>query len=72
MEAFFENYVNRLEALYSHVEAAIEGLSVDALDWSPGPEMNSIAVLLVHLAGSVRYWIGDVAGGEPSGRDRQA
>ena len=72
MEAFFESYLDRLEELYREAEAAIEGLPVEALDWSPGPEMNSIAVLLVHLAGSVRYWVGDVAGGEPSGRDREA
>jgi hypothetical protein len=32
--------------------------------------MNSVAVLLTHTAGALRYWVGDVAGGKPSGRVR--
>jgi uncharacterized damage-inducible protein DinB len=34
--------------------------------------MNSIAVLVVHLTGAERYWIGDVVMGDVSGRDRAA
>jgi uncharacterized damage-inducible protein DinB len=34
--------------------------------------MNSLAVLAVHVAGSQRYWIGEVAGRDPSQRDRDA
>jgi hypothetical protein len=34
--------------------------------------MNSLAVVVTHLAGAQRYWIGDVVGGEPSGRVREA
>ncbi len=34
--------------------------------------MNSIGALVVHLTGAERYWIGDVAGRDPSGRDRAA
>ena len=33
--------------------------------------MNSIAVLIVHLTGAERYWVGDVASGDPSGRQRE-
>jgi uncharacterized damage-inducible protein DinB len=50
----------------------IEGLPTTALDWSPAPEANSISVLVFHVSGSERYWIGDVAMGEPSDRDREA
>jgi len=32
--------------------------------------MNSLGVLVVHVAGAERYWIGDVVAHEPSGRDR--
>lgn len=46
------------------------GLPAEALDWSPGLEMNSITVLVAHTAASQRYWIGDVAMQEPSGRVR--
>jgi hypothetical protein len=34
--------------------------------------MNSLSVLAVHVAGSERYWTGDVVAGKPSGRDRDA
>ena len=72
MHVTFVNYVERLQRLHADVERAMAGLSQEALDWVPGPEMNSIAVLVVHLTGAERYWIGDVAGREPSGRDRAA
>jgi uncharacterized damage-inducible protein DinB len=34
--------------------------------------MNSIGVLLAHITGSERYWIGDIAAQEPSNRNRDA
>ena len=34
--------------------------------------MNSLCVVVVHATGAERYWIGDVAGRDPSGRDRAA
>ena len=35
--------------LHADIEKVMENLPVEALDWVPGPEMNSIAVLVVHL-----------------------
>ena len=32
--------------------------------------MNSLCVLVVHVCGSARFWIGDVVLGESSNRDR--
>jgi hypothetical protein len=72
MEPFFADYLNRLESLHNDLRTSIDGLSQVALDWSPGVGMNSLCVLAVHVAGSERYWIGDVVAGEPSGRDREA
>ena len=34
--------------------------------------MNSISVLVFHLTGAERYWIGDVAAQDPAERDREA
>jgi hypothetical protein len=34
--------------------------------------MNSINVLVIHLIGAERYWLGDVIAGESSGRDRES
>jgi uncharacterized damage-inducible protein DinB len=72
MQTFFEDYLNLLEDCHNGVLEALEGLPLAALDWVPGQEMNSISVLVFHLTGSERFWIGDVAAQEPSNRDRDA
>lgn len=68
---FFADYLERLENLRDGFHQQIHDLPGEAVDWLPGPEMNSIAVLLAHTAGSLRWWIGDVALGDDSGRDRE-
>ncbi len=70
MDSLFVDYLNRLEAMHSAVKESIAGLSPEVLAWVPGPEMNSFAVLVTHLAGSERFWIGDMAGQDDSGRVR--
>jgi uncharacterized damage-inducible protein DinB len=72
METFIEDYLERLQALHGEVAGAIAGLPQAALDWTPDPQANSIAVLVVHLVGAERYWIGDAGLGQTSGRDRAA
>jgi uncharacterized damage-inducible protein DinB len=71
MSVFFDDLIDRFAELHTEIEKALDGIPSEALNWVPGPEMNSIAVLVVHLAGAERYWIG-VALNEPSGRDREA
>ena len=63
-------YFDILEALHESYRAQISGLTQEELDWSPGDEMNSLAVLAAHVAGAERYWISDIVMGEESGRDR--
>jgi uncharacterized damage-inducible protein DinB len=70
MQPFFNNYLNNLQELHDEIRNAVKELPPNALDWIYGPEMNSLSVLVVHLIGAERYWIGDVIVGEPSGRDR--
>jgi len=72
MESFFEDYQDRLNELHRDVSSAIDGLPREALDWSPGEDIPSVCVLITHLTGAERFWIGDVAGGVPSNRDREA
>ncbi|MEZ4668365.1 MAG: DinB family protein [Anaerolineae bacterium] len=72
MEIFFEEYMERLHDLHHDFVATFEGLPLEALDWVPGQDMNSLCVLVVHTTGSARYWIGDVALGETSNRNRDA
>lgn len=72
MDTFYENYIERLQVLHRDMIKAIDGLSSEALDWSPGKDINSIDVLVTHVVGSERFWIGDVVMDEPSNRDRDS
>jgi hypothetical protein len=74
MHAFLQDYLERLTDLHQGILDSIDGLSSEALDWTPlqatSGDMNSINVLVTHLCGAERYWIGDVAMGDPSERVR--
>ena len=72
MHSFFTDYLCNLEEIHDDIRKTITGLPLEALDWTPSPEINSLAVLVTHLTGAEQYWIGDVVAGEPSGRDREA
>jgi uncharacterized damage-inducible protein DinB len=72
MQPFFIDYLNNLQEFHDEIRTAIKGLPQEALDWTPEAEINSLNVLVTHLSGAERYWIGDVIAGEPSMRDREA
>ena len=71
MQPFYTAYYDRLKSIYTDIERTIDGLPQAALDWVPRPDMNTFAVLITHTAGATRYWIGDVAGQDPSVRVRE-
>jgi uncharacterized damage-inducible protein DinB len=72
MQPFAEEFLNTFQTLHAEIEHALAEVPQAALDWVPGPDMNSIAVLVTHVAGAERYWVGDMIAREPSGRDRPA
>lgn len=72
MDTFFEDYLERLHSLHRDIEEAFTGLPQEALDWAPLNDSNSINVLVTHLTGAERYWIGDVAAQDSSNRNRDA
>ncbi len=72
MQAFFTDYLNIMQDNHNEIFEALEGLPSAALDWTPGPDMNSISALVFHLTGAERYWIGDVAAQDLKDRDRDA
>jgi uncharacterized damage-inducible protein DinB len=72
MIPFYEELYRRFHELHSDIARALEGLPEEALDWKPGAEMNSVAVLITHLTGAERFLIGDVVMGDPSNRVREA
>jgi uncharacterized damage-inducible protein DinB len=68
------NYLQRIEDLRGQVRDLISGLPAEALNWRPleGDAVNSLAVLVAHIAGAEHFWIAEVVGGLPSTRDRDA
>ena len=72
MQTYFADYFGLLQGCHNDIHKSLDGLPPEALDWSPGKDMNSISVLVVHLTGAERFWIGDVAAQEPSDRNRDA
>lgn len=71
MEQFCVDFLERLQALHHDFIQTFEGLPAEALDWVPGDQMNSFCVLVVHTAGSARWWIG-ISLGNPPERNRDA
>ena len=69
-DQFFADYLERLEELQHRLHQAVRDLPAEAMDWSPGPAMNSVAVLLAHIAGVLHEGI-DLALGDPPGRVRE-
>ncbi len=72
MQTYFQEYLKVLGTCHTDILKALDGLPSAALDWIPGKDMNSISVLVFHLTGAERYWIGDVVARESSHRDRDA
>ena len=68
---FFADYYDRLNDLFGQIEEVLTDLPTEALDWVPGPEMNSLAVLAAHTLGATRYWVETMSLGLGSERVRQ-
>lgn len=70
MEKYFQDFLNLLEIVHTDISKAVAGLPQDAIDWMPGPELNSIGILLAHIAGAERFWLVDIVKDEQSERIR--
>ena len=72
MQKFYEALFDQLQARHRELLKILDELPPEAYDWKPVHGMNSMAVLIFHMTGGERYWIGDVVKGEDSHRDRDA
>ncbi len=72
MDTGVKGIADHLEELWSSLLTAVAAVDDEVFQWCPGPEFNSIAILLRHLAGAERWWIGEAIGGIPSHRVRDA
>jgi hypothetical protein len=66
---FFADYLERLQGLQQRLHKDVRDLPLEGMDWSPGPQMNSVAVLLAHITGLLREGI-DLGLGAPLSRVR--
>lgn len=71
MEAVAEAASTVLEEIHADLRRIVAGLPAKALNWAPGPDTNSIAVLVTHLLGAEHYWLA-AAAGRPIARERDA
>ncbi|MFO7633942.1 MAG: DUF1572 family protein [Caldilinea sp.] len=72
MNALSAATIHRLDELHESMKQVIAALPTNALDWSPMPEVNSVAVLVTHVCGSERFWIGEKVGRLATQRNRDA
>ena len=72
MSSFYQAYAEMLHDVHSEILNDLENLPTEALDWVPDREMNSVSVIIIHLTGAERYYVGDVIMGESSNRNRDA
>jgi hypothetical protein len=61
----------QFKVVHGQLRDEVRGLSVEALNWKPAPETNSIAALVVHTLGSEAEVLRAVAN-VPGSRDRDA
>jgi uncharacterized damage-inducible protein DinB len=68
-DQLFADYLERLEDLQHRLHKEVRDLPAEAMDWSPGSQMNSVAVLLAHITGVVHEGI-DLGLDDPPSRVR--
>jgi uncharacterized protein DUF1572 len=61
---------HQLDEGMKKIEHCLDQLTDEQVWWRPRPEMNSIANLMLHLAGNLRQWIVSGIGGAADVRDR--
>jgi len=72
MDPHLAPHARVLEDLHRQVREAIAPLSDDDINRSVPGLQNTVGILLRHIAGAERYWIGEVAGGQAAHRHRDA
>ncbi|NPV86236.1 MAG: DinB family protein [Anaerolineae bacterium] len=70
-------YRHRLDHLHQWVIDLVADLPVEVLNWRPfetgeQAEVNSLAVLTAHIAGTEHFWMAEVIDQQPATRNRQA
>jgi uncharacterized damage-inducible protein DinB len=70
MHPMITEYLASLTEQHAELLKQLDGLTQAGLEWVPAEGANSLAVIAAHVAGSQKYWLGDVVSGRESKRDR--
>lgn len=71
MDLVVSTVLSLFETVYRSLDEEITGLDAAELAWTPAPDTNSIAVLIVHSIGSAEEVL-RIVRGMPNERDRDA
>lgn len=72
MDPLILSISQQLESLHDDLFKAVEPLSDAEINWAHPRLTNTVGILLRHVAGSERYWIREIVGGQPVRRNRDA
>jgi uncharacterized damage-inducible protein DinB len=64
--------LTELDDLFGQAKRIIIALDAKGLNYQPGAEMNSISAITTHIAGSLKWYLGEVIGGRDMKRNREA
>ncbi len=64
MDIFYIDFLDCLESMHAKIKWLVASLPQQALDWSLQPGLGSLSMLVSHIAGAERYWVGEVVGRE--------
>lgn len=70
MHTLYAAMFDHLQLYHRQMEEVIDSLPAESFDWSPGADINSINVLVTHICGAQRYWIGSASRDPMLPRDR--
>ncbi len=71
MEPFAADALDIIKTCHDGLRSAVQKADPQALIWQPGPEMNSISILMVHVLASEQFWLAQAVG-DSAERDREA
>lgn len=72
MDPHVAPHLHVLEDLHRQVAETVAPLGDDDINRTVPGLQNSPGILLRHIAGSERYWIGEIVGGRPAHRNRDS
>jgi uncharacterized damage-inducible protein DinB len=72
MDPYVAPFLREIEDLRRQTVEMVTPLDDEKINRTVPGLRNTVGIVLRHMSGSMRYWIGEVVGGRPARRDRDA